>query len=69
MMRADGVTVDAVTAGIEVHGDVVASSHIVHETVVRLIGNRVGLDDAEPRVDEDAGLGADALADPAQSQR
>ncbi len=69
MVGQGGVVVVSVGgAGADVHGDVGELGYVVQEPVVRRDSDRMGLDDAERGVDDDAGLGPHPVTRPAQPQ-
>ena len=55
--------------GADVDGRFGQAWHLVQEPVVGVDGDGVGVDHAEVVVDDDAGLGAYPVPDPAQLQR
>ncbi len=67
MVGGEGVVVVLVVAGrADVHGDIVEFGHVMQEPMMGLIGDVVGFDDAQGAVDDNAGLGPDPVANPAQ---
>ena len=66
-MSRGGVVVNAgPNAGVDVHGGVIEAGHEVDELVLGLVGDCVGLDDAERVIDCQGDLGAHPVPDPAQ---
>ncbi len=57
-----------IAAWAHVHGNVVEPGHVVQKPVVGLVSDVVGLDNARPAVDDDAGFRRDTVAYPAKPQ-
>jgi hypothetical protein len=66
-MSRGGVVINAgPSAGVDVHGGVIEAGDLVDELVLSLVGDRVGLDDAELVIDSQGDLGVHPVPDPAQ---
>ena len=67
VMRKGGVMVlPRRAAGADVDGRVDQLRNVVHQPMMCICGDRVTVHHAESRVDDDAGLGPQAVADPAK---
>lgn len=62
------VVASIVVARADVDGDTIQPGHVVQEPMVGVVRDVVRLNDAQLGIDDDAGLGADAVTNPAQSQ-
>jgi len=67
VVSGGGVVVDAgLGGGVDVDGGVIEAGDAVDQLVMGLVGDRVGLNDAERVIDGQGDLGAHPVPDPAQ---